>query len=1552
MKVNCHIFILFISVLSLVRGDFEPKITLTQEKEVSKELFYFDDSHTIIALRSGDLYISNDDGVKWQKAQGIDKTVMTLKMDPVFPYRAFALTVESKQFITNDKGKTWQSFEVEPKGKEEISIDSIPRVIFNRLESRNVIFDFYNCPNQIFSSSCKHHFYYTNDGFKTNPSKLEIDASICQFGTNDLDIFCVENEMNSFGHVKSSNLVKSRDSFRTKKVVNHHLAKSGKLIDVRTVENFIIAIVQNDKFNTKSKITLLVSTDGTHFQPADLQVDVSYGILTFLDSSPSSMFISVASFNSMAQQFSVGTVYASDSTGTRFHKVLEKVEGNSFQKVQTIDGVWLASVLDDTATDGSDDGKSLIDILLGENAGGNFKSLISFNNGRDFNPIRIEDESCKESDGCSLHIMTPSERDGEGKFVTGPTPGILMAVGNTGKFLTKEFSDMKTYISHDGGSHWKQAIDEPCLFSFGDLGNIIIAMPYYGKEDMSTKTLYYSLDQGLTWTKKDLEKGIFPLTVTTTIDGTSSKFIISGLIDETPDKSSDFEFAEVIYALDFSKAYDHKCKDKDFEEVYARVDDNNKPTCIYGHREKFRRRKASSKCFAATLFKDITVYDESCPCTDDDYECNIGFKPGKDNTCEPDKRVIAHLCRTKKSKTLKLFSKIRLTGTECSDGKTSMKVDVLDVKCSDYIDNDPHHESNHKIHHKQYVLEGKMKEYTYFEQGEDYNGENLLIRTEENRLYASRDGGVEFVKVPIYEEILAYFMGYIPGQMILITESEKFLYSIDAGNTYNKLLAPSAASPVASTVVAYHKTDSQQFIWFGSELSSSCSYGGDKFNSDCKVTGYITKDGGSSFNKLRDDVIKCDFVSSHLQNGNVSNPNNLIYCSVLDKEKKTVNLISSSNNFKDEKVIAENIVGYAISGNFVVVGKIDQKKQTLHAMVTVDGETFADASMPRDLNIDIRQAFTVLDSEKGAIFMHVTTNSDDKHEYGAILKSNSNGTSYALSLDYVNRDKLGFVDYDRIEGIEGILISNVVQNHAGGDHKKLKSMITHNDGGEWNYIKPPSKDSKGKKYKCTGKSLQECSLNLHGFTERADYRDTYSSASAIGIMMGLGNVGKSLHKKEESSLYLTRDGGNNWHEIRKGEFMWEYGDRGSILVIVKEGETNHISYSLDEGRKWMNYKFSKENMKITDLATVPSDNSRKFLVFGEKDGSTVVVSIDFTDVFDRQCQLDLDHPDQDDFEYWSPKHPLLKGNCLFGHEAKYLRRAHGHYDCFVGSAPLTDGFKISKNCSCTRKDFECDYNYYRDPSDDTCKLVKGLSPADHKNEMCKNNVFEYVEPTGYRKIPLSTCSGGKNFDSLFKKPCPGKESEFNKYYGKDIGFGKLLIIIIIPLAVFLFATWFVYDRGIRRNGGFKQFGQIRLDGDENDFDFDPIENNQVDKVVNNIVKGGIFTVAAVIATVKTLRKFDKMVFERLTAQIFRGSGRRNYVRVPDINDEEDELFGNFQDNYEEELEQGNNNDLYRDFGDDVDDDNNELDVSEDTEVRADSRLFDVDDQSDEEPSKQ
>lgn len=117
--------------------------------------------------------------------------------------------------------------------------------------------------------------------------------------------------------------------------------------------------------------------------------------------------------------------------------------------------------------------------------------------------------------------------------------------------------------------------------------------------------------------------------------------------------------------------------------------------------------------------------------------------------------------------------------------------------------------------------------------------------------------------------------------------------------------------------------------------------------------------------------------------------------------------------------------------------------------------------------------------------------------------------------------------------------------------------------------------------------------------------------------------------------------------------------------------------------------------------------------------------------------------------------------------------------------------------------YPSDYNYELD-KDQACKLVSGLQPKDH-SLACKEdpNLVEYWEPTGYRKVPLSTCQNGKEFDKeSTAKPCPGKEDEFAERHSIS-GVG-LFFAITVPFALAGAAGWWVY-----RNWSGK-FGQIRL----------------------------------------------------------------------------------------------------------------------------------------------
>lgn len=69
--------------------------------------------------------------------------------------------------------------------------------------------------------------------------------------------------------------------------------------------------------------------------------------------------------------------------------------------------------------------------------------------------------------------------------------------------------------------------------------------------------------------------------------------------------------------------------------------------------------------------------------------------------------------------------------------------------------------------------------------------------------------------------------------------------------------------------------------------------------------------------------------------------------------------------------------------------------------------------------------------------------------WGNILKSNSNGTYFNLAIENVNRDERGYVDFEKVVGLDGIALINVVANPEEAvlsGTKKLQTRITHNDG--------------------------------------------------------------------------------------------------------------------------------------------------------------------------------------------------------------------------------------------------------------------------------------------------------------------------------------------------------------------------------------------------------------------------------------------------------------------------------------------------------------------------
>ena len=84
-----------------------------------------------------------------------------------------------------------------------------------------------------------------------------------------------------------------------------------------------------------------------------------------------------------------------------------------------------------------------------------------------------------------------------------------------------------------------------------------------------------------------------------------------------------------------------------------------------------------------------------------------------------------------------------------------------------------------------------------------------------------------------------------------------------------------------------------------------------------------------------------------------------------------------------------------------------------------------------------------------AVFLHMTMTGKDEPAWGHILKSNSNGTYYGLSISNVNRNEDGYVDFEKMIGLDGIALVNIVSNAydvSVSKRKDLQTRITHNDG--------------------------------------------------------------------------------------------------------------------------------------------------------------------------------------------------------------------------------------------------------------------------------------------------------------------------------------------------------------------------------------------------------------------------------------------------------------------------------------------------------------------------
>lgn len=1235
-------------------------------------LFYFDDSDTIILhdREAGIVLRSEDAGENWKTVKDVEEgEASDVQRHPFDNRIAYVLGGGKRHWITKDQGKSWTEFET----KASPSFFKQP-LNFHVSDSDKVLLHTQECTGLF---DCEERDYYTTDGFKSI-HLLRKHTRDCLFAHStqrspaskanipEDRVFCVVLG-ETFGGSPSKwpedrRLFYSDNFFieETEPLLDGDRAVKG-VIKMAMVKDYLVAAAKGQK---TSEMALYVTKDASTWHRAEFPKDhkLEEDAYTILESTNYSIQVDVMTTKARNP---LGVLFTSNSNGTYFTKNIEhtnrNVGGNvDFEKIQGIQGIVLVNVVQnwEEVTRSSEKKKEL-------------KTLISFDDGRTFDSIK--------SDGDDLHLHSVTDVSNFfGRVYSSPAPGIVMGVGNTGKYL-KDYDEGDLYISDDAGLTWSKALEEAHKYEFGDQGAVLVAI----NDEGPTDTISYSLNHGKSWEKAELGVKVRAKVLTTTPDSTSLKFLLLA----TTVRGKNFH----IFSIDFNGLHERKCEDDDFEYWNARLDKDGKPDCLMGRKQRYRRRKADAICFVDEEFKDPVAEFEDCKCTNEDFECDYNFIKSQDNDeCVPAgvMPVPEGQCQGTED-TYNGSSGYRLIpGNNCIREGGVERDKEIKRPCKESQQTP----SSGKITHQTSTFSGKyFMEHYYLERADEKTtgtDETVIMRTNEKEIYISKDHGKTWKRELKGVEITAiYPHQYNNDAVYFLTRGKTVWYTINRGDTFAEFSAPHEPTRDKVQIMSFHADTRDWLIWTG---AVDCS----NSNDDCHSVASYSTSRGAEWHTLLRYVRKCEFIKKEIR-GVDTKLEQLVYCEQHTDEKPHTpfQLVASKDWFAQSKVHFPDVIDFATQSEFIIVAAKDPDQKSLKIDTSTDGQTFADALFPPNFKVPHQTAYTVLDSSTHAVFLHVTVEDRDGFEYGSIVKSNSNGTSYVLSLNAVNRNHDGYADFEKMQGLLGVALVNVVANleASDGDRKKLKSMITHNDGAQWDFISAPQKRLGGKEFDCDVKIKEKCSLHLHGYTERSDPRSTFSSPSAIGLMLGIGNVGEFLTSKANGDLFVTRDGGVTWKMAMEGTYLWDYGDQGSIIVVVKENQnTDRVHYSLDEGENWLDYVFSDKAMVITSITTLPSDNSRNFLLWGkdpDHNDKIVTINLDFTGLTNRQCELSLDDPNSDkrDYYWWIPKHPMQENDCLFGQVTKYHRKLTDRL-CFNG--PRIPGPKLDTKCECTRRDFE------------------------------------------------------------------------------------------------------------------------------------------------------------------------------------------------------------------------------------------------------------------------
>ncbi|KAJ1859031.1 vacuolar protein sorting/targeting protein PEP1 [Coemansia sp. RSA 1822] len=1317
------------------------------------------------------LFRSDSEGTKWIE---IDLATVDSKVGrPVYlaehkydAHRAFVYTDRDALLFTNNRGATWTRVKGVPAKANALHIR--PLLDFSAEDPDWLLFiGGTECPN------CHTEIWASRDN-GLHWSRVTTHATKCLFArTNEFSalppasVVCTGYDGNSEqDQPRAGSRVEVRVFTEPFGKSTHHTIKAPDSCEVGEFHVYgqfmVFAAVCGDE------LRMCVSDDGRTMYEARFPpgVHVRADAFTLLPAHAGTVLLDVESVRSSAQWGSGwGELFASNSNGTHFHRVLQHTNrapsgSVDVERVAGLRGMLLANRV------------SNADALGHPGVHKRLHTVASWDDGMSWHALAPPSDS--KCDDCSLHLFGPAMM-GNAHFGAPSAPGTMVGVGSVGTHLGR-YMQSRTFMSRDGGVTWADIGDE-AQHVLVDHGALIVLVP----DAKPTDTLRFSADGGASWTSYRFSDTQVLVDSIEAGDGGGQRVLLSTRpFVESGGVSLD---ESLLVTVDFSQLHAQKCvldeRDhtrSDFELWTPRWGPSRRDAsmCILGAETSYWRRTPRAACFVGDEFAPPSTRTRVCECSMSDYECDEGFWRNDYGECVLDGADPEQPsgCRDGTSYVGRSGYR-RMAQTECTNGPDLTRpVQRLCGRAGG-------------VHASAHVLDAPIADLQYFA-----NSPHMVVRTDTGKVHVSLDEGSKWTPLPSPD-----YAEHTPTEFVSIVRHPYFedyayfvphagtvaLYTDDEARTTRVLHLP--ALPALHPPLRFHPEYPDWLLFMGKCTDPGCS-----------AQGFVSRDHGLHWDAVHGALgpAGCTF----LRTDRAHKPHRQAIACARHIDSGG-DVVVSENWFHSEHTLVSNATDFAIFGEFLLVSQDADDGRALTMHVSNDGHSSAVAQFPGDAHT-MDPAYTVLEPAAGfeytdtngrthttpgsGLMMHVTKSTEPGSEWGTLYTSNSNGTYYRRSLEYVNRDESGLVDFERIRGLEGIALANIVSNPQtahNGTPKRLRSMVTMDGGARWHYLRVEGSTPCSQ----TAPQSGSCALHLHGYTEVSDPENIYSAKGAIGLVMGVGNVGPHLSHIGQASTYLSTNGGVSWTQVRKGPMWHEFGDHGALLIVADRiHPVSVVEYSLDRGSSWLTLQLPKEaqHVRVEMLTTSPDSTSRKFVLFGQANGRNVIVGLDFSGAQPRACTFKADEKDGD-FELFSPRMLGSDQQCLLGRQVEYYRRKP-LAACSVGEEfrPVR---QLTHICECTKYDYECNHNFVRQTTNDglgKCMLIEGMS-APRTN--CTQGMRDYfVIEAAYRKIPQSICHNGVVLDRPTEVWCPGKARSVAIFWS-----------LILPIA-FLTLAYVAYKR--------------------------------------------------------------------------------------------------------------------------------------------------------------